>query len=320
MIRRLFLAALSSLPWSSAFATDWPTKPIKIIVPFPAGGATDLPARLVGERLGKLWQQPVIIENRPGAGGSLAAAEVARSTADGYTLLFPSGSVMTVNQFVYSKLPYDPEKDFTPITIVVSGPSVLVVPEASPFTSIDALIAGVRKSPGKLTFGHAGIGSQSHMANEYFLQQAKLEALGVPYKGDPPAIVDMVGGHLDFAIMSLGASLSVIKSGKLRALGVTSKDAISQLPGVPPIASVLPNFDNSGWFGLVAPANMPPDVARKIAQDVHTVLEDPELHARFETLGFRVVANSPQAMSEAMVAERKRWGKLVKDRGIGQLQ
>lgn len=258
----------------------------------------------------------MVVENKPGAGGALGASEVASAAADGYTLLFPSGSVMTVNQFVYRKLPYDPEKDFTPITNAVSSPQVLVVSAQSPYTSIEALITALRRSSHKLTFGHAGIGSQSHLANEFFLQQAKVTGMGVPYKGDPPAVVDIIGGNIDFSVISLGASLLHIKSGKLRALGVTSPAEIPQLPGVRPIATVVPDFENAGWFGLVAPTKVPSAVINKIYQDAKTALEEPELRARLDTMGFTVVASPPDVMARAMSVERKRWAELVKERNI----
>lgn len=315
MLRFLFALCVSLLG-SLSHAAEWPTKTVRFIVPFSAGGATDVPARLLAERLSKMWGQPVVVENKPGAGGALAASEVARAAADGYTLLFPSGSVMTVNQFVYHKLPYDPEKDFTSVTNVVSSPQVLVVVAQSPHTSIEALIAELRRNPGKLTFAHAGVGSQSHLANEFFLQQAKLTATAVPYKGDPPAIIDIIGGNIDFSVISLGASLPHIESGKLRALGVTSPAEIPQLPGVRPIGSVLPNFENAGWFGLVAPAKVPSAVINKIYQDAKSALEEPELRARLDTMGFTVVASSPDAMALAMTAERKRWSILVRERNI----
>ncbi len=322
MIRLAASIALAALcSWGGAsYASDWPAKPVRIVVPFPAGGATDVPARMLGERLSKLWQQPVVVENRPGAGGAIAAAEVARAAPDGYTLLFPSGSVMTVNQFVYPKLPYDPENGFAPVTNVVSSPQVLVVPEASPFKDIESLLTEARRRPGKLTFAHAGVGSQSHLANEYFLHEARIEAVGVPYKGDPPAIADIIGGNIDFALMSLGPSLPQIVGGKLRALGVTSKAELSQLPGVRPIGKTLPGFENSGWFGIVAPAEVPREVVEKISRDARRILQETAFRERLATLGFSVVANSPDEMAKDMVVERERWRRLIKERRIGQTQ
>lgn len=312
---RILVVLLLSL-WSGLLhANDWPTKPVRIVVPFAAGGATDIPARLLAERLSKVWKQPVVVENRPGAGGSLGAAEVARS-GDGHTLLFPSGAVMTINQFVYPNLPYDPEQDFSPITNVVAAPQVLVVNANSPYSTVEDLLEAMRRRPGKLSFGHAGVGSQSHLANEYFLQEAKLQATSVPYKGDPLAINDMLAGLIDFSVINMAPALQHILAGKLRALAVTSPEEFPLLRGVRPLNTVLPGFENMGWFGLVAPARMPPEVVTKIQQDVHASLEAPELRAKLKTMGYAIVANSPQAMGSAMATERKRWAQVVKSRNI----
>src|SRR5438874_709121 len=198
-MRALAFLCAALLSFTTA-AQPWPQKPVKFIVPFPPGGATDIAARLLGEQLTQLWGQSVIVENRGGAGGSVGAAEAARATPDGYTLFFPSGSVMTANQHVYAKLNYDPERDFVPVTNVVSGPQVLVVPANSPYKTVRHLIDDARANPGKLTFGHAGIGTQTHLAAENFLYQAKLEATSVPYKGEAPAMVGLVGGEISFAL------------------------------------------------------------------------------------------------------------------------
>src|SRR5438128_2447159 len=225
-------AALFSIP---AAAQSWPQKPVRFVVPFAPGGTTDIAARMLGEKLSQIWGQSVLIENRPGAGGGLGAAEVARAAPDGYTLFFPSGSVMTANQHVYAKLNYDPERDFVPVTNVVSGPQVLVVPASSPYKTVKQLIDDARANPGKLTFGHAGIGSQTHLAAENFLYQAKVDAVSVPSKGEGPALGGLVGGETTFALTNLAASIGHINAGRLRALGVTSTSEAPQLPGVPPI-------------------------------------------------------------------------------------
>jgi tripartite-type tricarboxylate transporter receptor subunit TctC len=302
----------------SVTANTWPDKGVRIIVPFPAGGATDVPARILADRLSKIWRQPVIIENKTGAGGAIGAAEAARSPSDGYTLFFPSGSVMTVNQFIYPKLGYDPEKDFRPITNFVTGPLVVVVPQQSQFINLESLISFGQKNPTKLSFAHAGIGSQSHLANELFLQQAKFEATGIPYKGDPPAVADLIGGSVNYSVISLGASLPHIKSGKLRALAVTSKDEISQLPGVKPVSAIIPNYENMGWFGLVAPAGVPQGIINKIYESIQIAINDPQLRSQLEGAGFRIVANKPDQMAESMTAERKKWEVLVRDRNLRQ--
>src|SRR5881396_1075557 len=191
----------------AANAQSWPQKPVRFIVPFPPGGATDISARLLGEKLSQIWGQTVVIENRGGAGGGVGAAEAARATPDGYTLFFPSGSVITANQHIYAKLAYNPERDFVPVTNVVSGPQVLAVPASSPYKSVKELIDAARANPGKLTFGHAGIGTQTHLAAESFLYQAKIDGVSVPYKGEAPALSGLIGGEINFALTNMAAAI-----------------------------------------------------------------------------------------------------------------
>ena len=299
-----------------ANAQSWPQKPVRFIVPFAPGGATDIAARMLGEKLQQVWGQSVIIENRAGAGGALGAAEAARAAPDGYTLFFPSGSVMTANQHVYAKLNYDPERDFVPVTNVVSGPQVLVVPANSPFKTVKDLIAAARANPGKLTFGHAGIGTQTHLAAENFLYQAKIDATSVPYKGEAPAMVGLVGGEISFALTNMAAAIPHINAGRLRALGVTSKDPAPQLPGVPPIAQTLPGFENAGWFGLVAPAGTPKDVVQKIYADTKKTLDSTEMRARLYAQGLAPVGNTPEEFGAAMKEESQLWAKVVRERNV----
>ena len=301
---------------STAFAQSWPQKPVKFIVPFPPGGATDISARLLGERLSEIWGQQVVIENRGGAGGGVGAAEAARAAPDGYTLFFPSGSVVTANQHIYAKMNYDPEKDFVPVTNVVSGPQVLTVPASSPFKSVKELIDHARANPGKVTFGHAGIGSQTHLAAENFVWQAKIDAIAVPYKGEGPGLAALVAGETNFFVGNVAASIGHINGGRLRALGVTSKAEAPQLPGVPPLAKTVPGFENTRWFGLVAPTGTPGEIIQKVYQDTKRALEDTRMKARFYALGLAPVGNSPQDMAKALKEETALWAKVVKERHI----
>jgi tripartite-type tricarboxylate transporter receptor subunit TctC len=314
MIRIIALAFV--LAASTAAAQSWPQRPVRFIVPFPPGGATDIAARLLGERLSQIWGQPVLIENRGGAGGGVGAAEAARAAPDGYTLLFPSGSVMTANQHVYAKLAYDPDKDFVAVTKVVAGPQVLTVPAASPFKTVKDLIDHARANPGKLTFGHAGIGSQTHLAAENFVWQAKIEALAIPYKGEGPGLASLVAGDIDFFIGNVAASLGHVAGGRLRALGVTSKGDSPQLPGVPPIARTIPGFENTGWFGIVAPTGTPKDVVQKIYADTRKALEASDLRGRLYVQGLAPVANTPEQMTKEMKEESAPWKKVVSERKI----
>ena len=307
------LAALFAL---SAQAQSWPQKPVRFIVPFPPGGATDISARLLGEKLTQLWGQTVVIENRGGAGGAVGAAEAARAAPDGYTLFFPSGSVVTANQHVYAKLAYDPEKDFIPVTKVVAGPQVLTVPANSPFKTVKDLIDHARANPGKLTFGHAGIGSQTHLAAENFVWQAKIDAVAVPYKGEGPGLAAAVAGETSFFLGNVAAAIGHITSGRLRALGVTSKDEAAQLRGVPPIGKTIPGFENTGWFGIVAPAGTPKQIVQKVYLDTRKALEASDLRGRLFVQGLAPVGNTPEQMAKEMKEESALWARVVKERNI----
>jgi len=312
-----FAAFASALLFTAAAgAQNWPTKPVRFIVPFPPGGATDISARLLSQKLTDMWGQQVIIENRGGAGGGVGAAEAARMTPDGYNFFFPSGSVVTANQHIYAKLNYDPEKDFVPVTNVVSGPQVLVVPAASPYKTLADLLAAARANPGKFTFGHAGIGSQIHLAAENFVYQAKLDAISVPYKGEGPALAALVGGETTFMLPNMAAAIGHVNGGRLRALGVTSAEEAPQMPGVPPIGKTVKGFVNSGWFGIVAPTGTPQEIIAKLNRDVKTALENTEMKARFFAMGLAPVGNSPEEMARALQEETKLWAVVVRERKI----
>jgi len=314
---RKFIAFIAGVALSGlVHAQSWPQKPVKFIVPFPPGGATDISARLLGQKLGEIWGQTVVIENRGGAGGGVGAAEAARAAPDGYTLFFPSGSVVTANQHIYAKLNYDPEKDFVPVTKVVSGPQVLVVPASSPYKSVKELIDAAKAQPGKLTFSHAGIGSQTHLAAENFVNAAKIDAISVPYKGEGPGLVGLVGGETTFSVTNVAAAISHIQGGRLRALGVTSKTEFPQLPGVPPIAKVLPGFENTGWFGIVAPTGTPKEVIDKVYRDTKKALESSDMKARFYVQGLAPVGDTPAEMGRAMKEEMRLWERVVRERKI----
>jgi tripartite-type tricarboxylate transporter receptor subunit TctC len=316
MMRRTFAFVAGLLIAAAAAAQSWPQKPVRFIVPFPPGGATDISARLLGEKLTQIWGQQVLIENRGGAAGGVGAAEAARAAPDGYTLFFPSGSVVTANQHVYAKLNYDPERDFVPVTNVVSGPQVVAVPADSPYKTVKELIAGMKANPGKLTFGHAGIGSQTHLAAENFVNAAKVDAIAVPYKGEGPALAGLVGGEIAFTVTNVAATLPHITSGRVRALGVTSKTEAPQLPGVPPVANTLAGFENTGWFGIVAPAGTPREIIDKVYRDTKRALEASDLKARLYVQGLAPVGNTPEEMGKAMKEESALWARVVRERKI----
>lgn len=305
----LLLSAASS-------AQSWPQKTVKFIVPFAAGGATDVSARVLAERLSDTWKQAVIVENRTGAGGTIGAAEAARAPADGYTLFFPSGSVMTANQHIYSNMAYNPERDFVAITKVVSSPQVVVVHPSSPHKTVADLIKAAKEKPNTLTFGHAGIGSQTHLAGESFNAAAEIDVVSVPYKGDPPALRDLLGGSLSYCVTTLSSALPHVQAGRLRALAVTSAEPAGQLPGVPSIGNTIPGFDNKGWFGIVAPVGTPPEIVQKVYRDTRAALDDPRLRARMATMGLTPIGDTPEQMASSLKAESDRYAAVAKARNI----
>lgn len=315
-LARFAALAAGLLVAASAGAQTWPQKPVRFIVPFSPGGATDISARLLSQKLTEMWGQQVIIENRAGAGGGVGAAEAARATPDGYNFFFPSGSVVTANQHIYAKLNYDPENDFVPVTNVVSGPQVLVVPAISPHKTLADLLAAVRANPGKFTFGHAGIGSQIHLAAENFVHQAKLDAVSVPYKGEGPALAGLIGGETTFMLPNMAAAIGHVNGGRLRALGVTSAAEAPQMPGVPPIGKTIKGFVNSGWFGIVAPKGTPQQYVDGMYRDVKKALDDTQMKARFYAMGLTPIGNSPAQMAQALKDETKLWAVVVRERKI----
>jgi tripartite-type tricarboxylate transporter receptor subunit TctC len=300
-----------------ANAQAFPNKPVKLIVPFVAGGATDIVARLVAQKLSTAWGQPVVVENRGGAGGNIGADAVAKSPADGYTILVTSGSIVTVNPHMYAKMPFDAKKDLAPITNLASGPQVLVVHPAVPAKNVKELVALAKSKPGQLNFGSAGIGSQVHMAAEAFVYAAGIEAQHIPYKGEAVAFTDLAGGQVQFMVGNIAGATGHIQSGRIRALGVTSAKRSPQLPDVPTVAEAgLPGFENTGWFGFMAPAGTPKAIIDKIHADTVKVLADQEVKDRLTQLGMAPVGNSPADFTKEIAVEYERWGKVVTARKI----
>ena len=316
--RRRLLAAtvLAFVAAGAAHAQAWPARPVKIVVPFTAGGTTDVVARMVGAKLQEIWGQSVVIENRGGAGGNVGTDVVAKSTPDGYTLLMASGSI-TINPNIYAKMPFDTERDLVPITNVASGPMLVVVQDGAPWKSVRELIAAAKAQPGKLNFGSAGVGSQVHLAGENFAYAAGIEIQHVPYKGEALAYNDLIGGQVQLVVGNFAASSALIGPGRLRALGVTGRQRSPLMPNLPTVAeSGLPGFENTGWFGLLAPAGTPPEVVDKIYRDTATALADTEIKARLYVMGMTPVASSPKQLKAQMDAELKRWAQVVKSRNL----
>ena len=300
-----------------AHAQAWPAKPVRLIVPFAAGGTTDVVARVLGQKLAEAWGQPVAIENRTGAGGNLGADAVAKAPADGYTLLMASGSILTVNPHMYKRMPFDAQRDLVPITNVATGPMLVVVNPAVPATNLKALIALAKARPGSLNFGSAGVGSQVQMAGENLAAAAGIDITHVPYKGEALGYNDLVAGQIQLMVGNIAGAAPFVITGKLRALAVTSATRSNMLPDVPTAAeSGLPGFDNSGWFGLLAPAGTPAPVIEKIQQDTARLLDTTEMRARLFVQGMKPVGNSPTEFARAIEKESAHWARVVAERKL----
>ncbi len=299
-----------------ALAQGYPNKTVRVIVPFAPGGATDIVARVISQKLGDIWGQQVVVDNRAGAGGNIGGELAAKSAPDGYTLFMTSGSIVTANQHIYKKMPFDPAKDLLPVTNVASGPQVLAVTPTFPPKTVKELITLAKARPKEITFGSAGFGTQTHLAAENFLYTARIEILHIPYKGEAPAIVDVMAGQVQFATPNLAASINFIQQGKLRALGVTSKTRAAQLPNVPAIAETLPGFENLGWFGFMVPAGTPREIVDKIYRDTAKGLEAADVKSRFDGLGMAPVGNSPADFTKYVREETERWAKIVRERKL----
>ena len=313
--RQLAIAALAF--WTTlAFGQAFPSKPVKIVVPFTAGSATDILARTFGQKLSELWGQPVIVENRPGAGGTIGAALVAKSPADGYTLLVHSAA-QAVNASIYPTLPYDTTKDFVEVATLGGQPNVLVVSPSTGYKTVADLIAAAKKSPGTLNFGSAGTGSGTHINGEKFRLAAGIDVVHIPYKGTPEAITDTMTGRVTYFFSPISAALPNIREGKLVALGVSTAKRSSALPNVPTIAeSGLPGFDYNLWVGMFAPAGTPADVVDKINADVAKVLQTPDARERLAALGAEAMVMTPAEFRKFMRDEIDDSAKVVKAAGI----
>jgi tripartite-type tricarboxylate transporter receptor subunit TctC len=309
----LSLAAMA-LPASAQDA--WPNKPVRMVVPFAPGGSTDVVARMVGQKLAALWGQPVVIENRAGAGGNVGADVVAKAPGDGYTLLLASGSI-TINPVLYKRMPFDTKKDLVPIVNVASGPMLIVVQDASPYKNLADLIAQAKAKPGTINFGSAGVGSQVHLAAENFADAAGIDITHVPYKGEAPGLTDLIGGQIQVMLGNFAAASALLGPGRLRALAVASTQRAPQLPDVPTATEAgLKGFENVGWFGMLAPAGTPEAVLAKVHRDTLKVLDDTEIKARLFVQGMAPVGGSRADFASQMDREMLRWATVVKNRKL----
>lgn len=306
------VAAWTCLHAPSALADEWPSKPIRWVVPFPPGGGVDATARALGEKASKVLGQPFIIDNRPGAGGNIGASLVAKSPADGYTLMITSIG-MVANKSLYPHLTYDPAKDFAPVSLLVVVPNVLVTNATQPnVNSVADVIASAKAQPGKLTYASAGSGSSIHLAGAMFMSQARIEMLHIAYKGSAPAVTDLIGGQVNYMFDSITSAKPHIDSGKLRALGVTTAKRSSVLPDVPPIAEAgLPGYEVSPWFAVFVPIGTPKSIINKLNAVLTDAMKDPQVGKTLQTIGAERVGSTPEELEAHLKIERSRWEKLI---------
>ena len=316
LIAAVCALALAAIP--DARADDaFPSKPVRIIVPYPAGGVADLLPRTVGQKLAEKWGQPVVVENKPGASGNIGMAEGARAAADGYTIVLAPTGNLTVNQFLFGNLPFDAAKDFTPITVLATSPNVLVVHPSVPAKNFRELVEYAKANPGKLNFSSPGEGSGAHLAGELLNIEAGIRTTHIPYKGMAPAVTDLLGGQVQMMFAGISTVLQHIKSGKLVALAIASPQRNPQLPDVPTVAeSGFPGFDVTSWYGLVTRAGTPPAVVRKIHADSVEALRSDEVRAKLQTLGLEPLGNSPEEFEKMIAAESRKWSDIVRKAGI----
>jgi tripartite-type tricarboxylate transporter receptor subunit TctC len=305
------LVALAVLAGANVSAQIFPTKPVSIVVPYPPGGATDVVARLIAQRLSVAWGQPVVVNNKPGAGTVLGAESVAKAPGDGYTL-YMTTAAHTISASLYKKLPYDPFKDFTPITLTSVVPLVLVVSNSVPAKTLPELVGYLQAHPGS-TFASTGNGTPQHLTGALFSAQNKLAMTHVPYRGDAPMLTDIIGNQVHMAFVTLSAALPHIKAGKVRAIALAHSKRVDALPDVPTFAQAgVPNFEAATWFGLLGPASLPANLKNKIYQDVAKAVASPDLSARLLEMGGDVSNTTPEKFQAFMQAEAKNWAEAVK--------
>jgi len=314
-MRLLFLGVALLISAASALAQSYPAKPIKIVVPFPAGGIADLYGRLIGARLTDAWGQPIVIENRTGAGGNIGADAVAKSPPDGYTLVMGSFGTHAVNVSLFATMPYDPVKDFAPIILVLEAEGLLVVHPSVPAQSVLDLIAYGRAHPGKLTYASAGMGTASHLAGELFKTMAKVEMTHVPYKGNVPAITDLLAGQTSLLFGTMPTVLPHAKAGKLRALATIGSVRSAAAPELPTVGETLPGFEVNNWVGLLAPAGTPNDIVRKWNVEVNRIMTGADIKQRLPVEGARYSPNTPEEFGAFIKSEIAKWAPVVKASG-----
>jgi tripartite-type tricarboxylate transporter receptor subunit TctC len=311
------LAACALLIPLHAVAQTWPTKPVRVIVPYPAGGTSDILARTLGQKLTEIWGQPIVVENKPGANGNVGADLVAKATADGYTLLLCDVGALAISPSVYTSLAFDPNKDFAPVTMVAYSPHILAVNPELPVKSVKELIELAKAKPGKLNYAASSVASAPHLAGVDFASRAGITWAYIPYKGGAQAITDVIGGQADVLFNGMLATYPHVKSGKLRILAVSSVNRMAAIPEVPTVAeSGVPGFETGSWQGVLAPAGTPREVVARIHADYTRVLNTPEMRDKLSGQGAEVRVNTPETFAVFLRDETARWAKVVSANGV----
>ena len=313
--RTAAVAALMVAAAAAASAQSFPSRPVRIFVPYPAGGGVDVLTRTLGDVVSKQWGQSVVVENRPGAGGVIASQAVVTSAPDGYTLIMVASGHAT-NPLLYAKIPYDTFKDFTPISLLASSPNILLVRADSPFKTMGDLIAAAKAKPGSLSFAHAGTGTSTHLAGELLKSLAKIDLNAIPYKGGAPSINDLLGGQIPISFNNGPESVGQLQAGTLRALAVTTAERAPFLPDVPSMSEAVPGYDTGVWWGLLGPANMPADVLAKLSHDFVAALNTDSVKERLGKLGALPIGSSPQQFDARIHADYDKWGPIIQAAGM----
>ena len=313
-LRRSLAGLAAAFACSLACAQAYPAKPIRVVVPFPPGGGTDILARVLGQKLSESLGQPVVVDNKPGAGGNIGVDAVAKSAPDGYTLVIGQTSNLAVNPTLYPKLPYDPVKDLAPISLVASAPLVMVVAAGSPFKSLADVVTAAKAKPGDVTFASPGSGTVAHLSGELLQRAADIKFQHIPYKGASQALADLMGGQVQLYMSSVPTAMSQIKGGRLRALVVTSTKRLADLPDVPTVAeSGFKDFESSTWFGLLARAGTPQPITSRLNSEVNSALRGQEVREKIASEGAEVVSGTPEEFAD--LGEIEKWGRVVKESG-----
>jgi tripartite-type tricarboxylate transporter receptor subunit TctC len=315
-LRSLCAAATVAFAFGGVQAQSYPSKPVRLIVPFPAGGATDLFARTLSQKLSEKMGTTLVVENRPGAGGTLGSDLAAKASPDGYTLLLSTSSTHSIGPNLNPRMPYDAVRDFTPISQVGNAPSIMLVPNSSPAKTVKEWIDYAKKNPGRLNYASSGNGTIVQLSAELFKAQANLFVVHIPYKGTALAIPDLVSGKVDVMFDSLPTGLPHVRDGRLRALGVTTLKPTALAPGVQPIADVLPGYESNTWFGLFGPKGLPPEVVSRVNMAANQVLQDPEVIDKLQRFGIEPVGGTPAQFTNMLAKESAKWKKIITERKI----